>query len=123
MVVMHVGQNHIGDGVAVEPDQCQRLCRAPQVPPPSRRGDLGGKPGVDHNAALAPDRRPDVVIHRHWPVMRVAPDKVIGAPGVALSIADGIELVFGEMAVHGETLAWSTGMNGKDCGGATAVQA
>jgi hypothetical protein len=48
---------------------------------------------------------------------------MIGAPGVALGIADRIELVFGEMAVHGAASALSTGMNGKDCGGAAAVQA
>jgi hypothetical protein len=33
--------------------------------------------------------------------MWIAPDEVIGAPGVALGIADSIELVFGEMAVQG----------------------
>jgi hypothetical protein len=33
--------------------------------------------------------------------MRVAADEVIGSPGVALGITNGIELVFGKMAVHG----------------------
>ena len=54
MVVMHVGQDHIVDGVAVEPDQGQRLGGATQVPPAACRGDLGGKPGIDHKTALAP---------------------------------------------------------------------
>src|SRR5438093_1519634 len=27
MVVMHVSEDHIGDGIAVEPDECQRLRR------------------------------------------------------------------------------------------------
>jgi hypothetical protein len=36
---------------------------------------------------------------------------MIGAPGVALGIADRIELVFGEMAVHGAASALSTRIN------------
>ena len=79
----------------------------------ARRFGFGGGlvPGVDHKTALATDRRPDKIIHRHWPVMRIATDKVIGAPGVALGIADRIELVFGEMAVHGAASALSTRIN------------
>ena len=123
MVVMHVGQDHVGDAIAVEPDQRQQLRRAAQVAPPARCGDLGGKAGVDHKAASRPDRRPDEIIHRHRPVMRIAADEMIRTPGVALGIADCIELVFGEMAVHGAASALSTRMNGKDCGGAVAVQA
>jgi len=123
MVVMHVGQDHVGDSVAVEAHQAQRLGRAAQVPPAARRRDLGGKPGIDHKAAFSADGRPDEVVHRHRPVMRVAADEMVGAPGVALGIADRIELVFGERAVHGTASALSTGCEGKDCGGSAAVQA
>jgi hypothetical protein len=37
--------------------------------------------------------------------MRIAADKMIRAPGVALGIADRVELVFGKMAVHGAASA------------------
>ena len=97
VVVVHVGQDHVGDRVAVEPDHRQRLGRAAQMPPAARGGDLGGKAGVDHKAALGPDRRPDEIIHRHRPVMRVAADEMVAAARVALGIADRIELVFGKI--------------------------
>jgi hypothetical protein len=71
------------------------------VPPAASRGDLGGKAGVDDETALGSDCGPDEIIHRHRPVMRVAADEVIGAPGVALGIADRVKLVFGKMTVHG----------------------
>ena len=105
------------------PTKRQRLGRAAQVSPTARRRDLGGKAGVDDETALGSDRRPDEIVHRHRPVMRIAADEVIGTPGVALGIADRIKLVFGEMAVQDAASAWSTRMNGKDCGGAAAVQA
>ena len=52
--------------------------------------------------------------------MRVAADEMIGAPGVALGIPNGIELVFRKMAVHARL---GSGSEGKDCGGLAAVQA
>jgi len=55
--------------------------------------------------------------------MRVAADEMVGAPGVALGIADRIELVFGETTVHRTASALSAGCKGKDCGGSPAVQA
>jgi hypothetical protein len=42
VVVMHMGQDHVGDGIAVEPYQRQRLGRTTQMPPPARLCDLGG---------------------------------------------------------------------------------
>ena len=33
--------------------------------------------------------------------MRIAADEVIGTPGIALRIADRVELVFGKMTVRG----------------------
>jgi len=95
------------------------------VPPPACCGDLGGEAGVDHEAALCTNSGPDEVVHRHRPVMRVAADEMIGSPGVPLGIANGIELVFGKMAGHGAVSAFVDRMRsqGKDCGGAVAVQA
>jgi hypothetical protein len=66
----------------------------------ARRSDLGGKTGINDKAALGADRRPNEIIHRHRPVMRIAADEMIAAPRVALGIADRIELVFGEVSVH-----------------------
>jgi hypothetical protein len=37
--------------------------------------------------------------------MRVAADEMVGPPGVALGIADRVELIFGKMAVHGAAFA------------------
>jgi hypothetical protein len=51
-------------------------------------GDLGGKAGVDDKAALASDRGPDEIIHRHRPVMRVAADEMVAAPCLTLGVAD-----------------------------------
>jgi hypothetical protein len=123
VVVMHVGQNHVGNTIVVEPDQCQRFSGTTQMAPPTRSRDFGSEAGVDHKAVLAAYCGPNEIIHRHWAVMRVAADKMIRTPGVALGIADGIEFVFGEMAVHGAASGLSTRINGKDCGGAAAVQA
>ncbi len=100
MVIMHMGEDDVLDRAGVDPDERQRLRRAAQMPPPARRGDLRGKSGVDDDRAVRRDRDPDEIIHRHRPVMRVAADKVVGAPGVALGVADRVELVFGEMGVH-----------------------
>jgi len=56
--------------------------------------------------------------------MRIAADEMIGTPGVALGIADRIELVFGEMAVRGAVSSVGrVRSEGKDCGGSAAVQA
>ena len=46
--------------------------------------------------------------------MRVAADEMIRSPGVTLGVADGVELVFGEMAVHGAVSALSTGSDKKE---------
>src|SRR5205823_14607686 len=93
------------------------------MPPPAHRGDLGGEAGVDDETALAADRGPDEIIHRHRPVMRVAADEMIGTPGVALGVADRVELVFGKMAVHGAASAPSRGCQERIAEGAAAVQA
>ena len=114
MVVMHMGQDHVGDGVAIEADQRQRLGGTAQMPPPACRGDLGGEAGVDDETALTADRGPDEVIHRHRPVMWIAADEMVGTPGVALGIADRIELVFGKTAVHRAASASSSGMTGTE---------
>jgi hypothetical protein len=105
MVVMHVSEDHIGDAVVVEPDERQRLRRTAQVPPSACGGNLGGEAGIDHEAPLGPDRRPDEIVHRHRPVMRIAADEVIGTPGIALGIADRVEFVFRNMTVHGAAFA------------------
>jgi hypothetical protein len=70
------------------------------MPAPARFGHLCGKAGIDDDRAVRRDRDPDEIIHRHRPVMRVTADKVVGAPGISLGIADRVELVFGEMGVH-----------------------
>jgi hypothetical protein len=105
MIIMHVSEDHIGDGIVVEPYERQRLRRTAQMPPSARCGDLGGKAGIDHVTPLRPDRRPDEIVHRHRSVMRIAADEVIGTPGIALGIADRVERVFGKMAVHGAASA------------------
>ena len=86
MVVMHMGQDHVLDRRGVDADQRQRLRRAAQMPAPARRGDLGGKAGIDDDRAVRRDRHPDEIIHRHRAVMRVAADEMVGAPGVALGV-------------------------------------
>ena len=124
MVVMHVGQDHVGDRVAVESDQRQCLGGAAQVPPAARRCDFGSEAGVDYKTTLSTNSGPDEIVHRHRAVMRIAADEMIGTPGVALGIADRIELVFGEMAVRGAVSSVGrVRSEGKDCGGLAAVQA
>jgi hypothetical protein len=65
MVVMRMGQHDVLDGIAVEADQGQRLDRAAQKPPLARRGDLGGKAGVDDDGIMRRDRNPHEIVHRH----------------------------------------------------------
>ena len=79
--------------------------RTAQVPPSACRGDLGGEAGIDHETTLWRDRRPDEIVHWHRPVMRIPADEVIGAPGIALGVADCVKLIFRKMAVHGAAFA------------------
>lgn len=118
MVVVHVGQHNVLDGVAVDADEGQRLDRAAQKPPLARRCDLGGKAGVDDHGMLRRDCGPHEIIHRHRAVMRVAADKMVGTPGVALGVTDRVELVFGEVSVHGWPRGASLGLR-KRGGGAS----
>ena len=118
VVVMHMGEDHVLDRVGIDADQRQRLGRAAQMAAPARRRDLCGKAGVDDHRAVRRDRHPDEIIHRHRAVMRVAADEMVGAPGVALGIADRVELVFGEMGVHGDL-----GRRPRDCESTAAVRA
>src|SRR6516162_2068271 len=101
MVVMHMGQDHVGDVIAVEPNKRQGLGRAAQMAPSAGCRDLGGKAGVDHKTAVRPDCCPNEIIHWHWGVMRVAADEMVGASRVALGVADRVKLVFGKRGVHG----------------------
>jgi hypothetical protein len=55
MVVMETRQDHIGDGVAVEPDERERLGRAAQMAAAAVGGGLAGKSGVDDETALLRD--------------------------------------------------------------------
>ena len=114
MVVVHVGQHDVPDGIAVDADQGQRLDRAAQKPPLARRGDLGGKAGIDYDDVLRRDRDPHEIIHRHRAVMRVAADEMVGAPSIAFGVTDRVELVFREMGIHERP---------RDCESAVAVRA
>jgi hypothetical protein len=118
MVVMHVGQHDILDGIAVDAQQGQRLDRAAQKPPLARRGDLGGKAGVDDDGMMRRDCDPHEIVHRHRGVMRIAADEMIRASGVALGVTDRVELVFREMGVHS-----GLGEQPRDCESAAVVRA
>ena len=84
------------DGIAVAADQGQRLDRAAQKPSLARRGDLGGRSGVDDDGMMRRGRTPNEIVHRHRAVMRIAADKVVRTPSIALGVADRVKLVFGE---------------------------
>jgi hypothetical protein len=118
MVVVHVGQHDVLDGIAVDADQRERFDRAAQKPTLARRGDLGGKAGVDDDGMMRGDRDPHEIVHRHRAVMRVAADKMVGPSGIALGVADRVELVSGEMGVH----EWPRESR-RDCESTAAVRA
>jgi len=90
MVVVHMRQHDVLDGAAVDAQQRERLDRAAQKPPLTRRGDLGRKPGIDDDGMMRCDCDPHEIVHRHRAVMRVAADEMVGSPGVALGIADRV---------------------------------
>jgi hypothetical protein len=102
MVVMHVGEHDVLHRTGVDADQGECLDRAAKKPAFARRGDLRGKAGIDDDGMVRRDRGPHEIIHRHRAVMRVAADEMVGTPGVALSVADRIDLVFREMGVHSD---------------------
>ena len=58
MVVVHMCEHDVLDGIAVDADQRQRLDRAAQKAPLARRGDLGGKPGVDDGGMMPRNGNP-----------------------------------------------------------------
>src|SRR4051794_34190583 len=64
MVVVHVGQRDVPDGIAVDADQGQRLDRAAEKPSLARR-DLGGRSGVDDDGMMRRGRNPNEIVHRH----------------------------------------------------------
>jgi hypothetical protein len=90
MVVVHVGQHDVPDGIAVDADQGQCLDRAAQKPSLARRGDLGGKSGVDDDGMMRRDCNPHEIVLRHRVVMRVTADKMVRTPGIALGVADRV---------------------------------
>jgi len=118
VIVMQMREHDVPDGATVYADQRERLDRAAQKPPLARRGDLGGKAGIDYDGVLRRDRDPHEIIHRHRAVMRVAADEMVGAPSIAFGVTDRVELVFREMGIHGDL-----GERPRDCESAVAVRA
>src|SRR5204862_249919 len=98
MVVVHMCEHDVLDGIAVDADQRERLDRTAQKPPLARRGDLGGKAGVGDDGMMRGDRDPHEKVHRHRAVMRVAADEMLGSPRAAPGVTDRVALVFGALA-------------------------
>jgi hypothetical protein len=93
VVVVQVGDDHVGDGGGVDPDRRQRLGRrSEQAPAPARRVGFA-EPGVHHPRGVVADRHPHEVVHRHGRVVGVAADEVLGAPRVALGVLQRVDAV------------------------------
>ena len=101
VVVVEVGEDHIGDLVRVHAHGRQRLARrAHETASPAVRVVLA-EPGVDDPRRLRGHRHPDEVVHRHRHVVRIAAEEVLRPPRIALRVLHREDAVL----AHGAHLA------------------
>jgi hypothetical protein len=71
VIIVHVGEDHVANGAGFQPQQRQALDGAAQKGAFARPRHFGGKTSVDHIGAVAAERDPSVVVHRHRTVVRI----------------------------------------------------
>jgi hypothetical protein len=94
VVVVQMGQDNILYRAGINSDQRQRRRRTAQMPTSTRCRHFRGKAGIDDKGAVRRSRYPDEIVHWHRAIVRITADEVIGASGIALGVADRVELVF-----------------------------
>jgi hypothetical protein len=93
MVVMHVADDDVADLFGVDPDRHEAVARAAQELAPALFRHRRIEPGVEDQRPALADDRPDEIIERHGPVMRVAAIEVLARPALVMGIAHGIDFV------------------------------
>ena len=69
MVVVQMGDDHVGRARRFDPDHRQRFVSRAQKRPPPTSGILWPEPGVDDETSVFADRRPDEIVDRHGGVV------------------------------------------------------
>ena len=77
----------------IDPDREQPLARRMQEFALALFRHRRVKPGVEDQGAALADDRPDEIIERHRPIMRVATVKILARPALVMGIAHGVDLV------------------------------
>src|ERR1051326_3315873 len=113
VVVMHMADDHVLDSVGLHPDRHQPIARRPQKLPPAFLRHRLVKTGIEDNRAISPNDRPDKVVERHRPIMRIATEKILARAAIVMRVADGVDLVSGagHCALRGSPVARSYQMS------------
>ena len=77
VVVMHVADHDVLDRVGIDADREEALARRPQEVAAALLRHRRVEPGVEDQRAVLADNRPDEIIERHRPVMRVAAVEIL----------------------------------------------
>src|SRR5262249_45685203 len=94
VVVVHVRDDDIADVPRFDTDHGQTLARATQHLATSFLADGSIEASVDDVGLVRPDDRPDEVVDRHRPVMRIAAEEVFGSHAfVMLGVPHGIDFI------------------------------
>ena len=93
MVVVHVGDDHVGDLARIDPDGAQAVPGAAQKLALAPLGHLRVEAGVEDEGRVAAHDRPDEIVQRHRAVVRVAADEVLAGAPIVTCVADRVELV------------------------------
>ena len=76
MVVVQVGDDHVGNGCSVYINGCQCFGHGAHESSVASRGIEFSESSVDDPCLVWPDDGPHEVVHRHGRVVRVAADEV-----------------------------------------------
>ena len=95
MIEVHVRDDHVFDLIGIKPDHPQSVSDRTQQRALSFRRAGGVETGVKHKTPVLPDNRPDEIVKRHRPVVRIAADEVVRCRSVVMTVADREEIVSG----------------------------
>src|SRR3974377_827479 len=100
MVVMQVTQDDVTDLFCFDRKQLQGIDRATQECSLSLGRNFCGEPAIDDEGPFVGLGAQEKIVHRDWPLVRVAANKMVAASSVSRGIAKGKQLVFRQLGRH-----------------------
>ena len=85
--------DHILDLVRIKPYHAQAFAHRTKQRAISFHGSRCVEPGVEDEAAFPAHNRPDKVVERHGPIVRIAADEIVRSGPVVMAVADREQIV------------------------------